>query len=62
MKREEFALSSLINATSPCNTGRNQKRTSEERAVPLSGVRPSAEETVVDLGYKRNVSSGEQHF
>lgn len=39
MKREEFALSILINATSPCNAGRNQKRISEERTVPLSGVR-----------------------
>lgn len=36
---EEFSLSVLKNAASPCCAGRDQKRISEQRAVPLSRVR-----------------------
>lgn len=54
MKWEEFALSILVNATSPCNAGSNQKRVSEERSVTLSRERPSDRETVADMGLQRH--------
>lgn len=57
MKWEEFSLGVLISATSPCNAGRDQERISEQRTVPLSRVK-----TVVNLAYKGNAISGEQHF
>lgn len=62
MKWEEFALSILINATSPCRAWRNKKKIPEERPVPLSRLRQCDWETAVDLGYTGNIISGEQHF
>ena len=62
MKWEEFALSILINATSPCNAWRYKKKILEERAVPLSRLRQCDRETAADLGYTGSIVSGEQPF
>lgn len=62
MKREEFALSTLIKATSPCDAGRNQEMISKERAVALSGARPCGWNTVMDVDYKGTIISRQQPF